>query len=110
MLDTFLQQTSQILNISKDDLSTLMNSYTQRGEKDIANYLSMCYLNPYEQLPNCNIINDFANYFDYADKGAKINIKMFSNIFNFVDSKLEKSDIASLQIDFNRFDPNQKNI
>lgn len=110
MLDTFLQQASQALNISKDNLSDLMTTYTQRWEKDIANYLSMCYLNPYEQLPNCDIINDFNNYFTYEDKETKIDTTLFSNIFSLVDSKLEKSDIASLQIDFNRFDPNQKNI
>ncbi len=110
MLDTFLQQASQTLNISKEILSDLMATYTQRWEKDIANYLSMCYLNPYEQLPNCDIINDFNNYFIYEDKDTKIDTTLFSNIFSLVDSKLEKSDISSLQIDFNRFDPNQKNI
>jgi len=110
MLDTFLQQASQTLNISKEALSDLMTTYTQRWEKDIANYLSMCYLNPYEQLPNCDIINDFNNYFIYEDKDTKIDTTLFSNIFSLIDSKLEKSDIASLQIDFNRFDPNQKNI
>jgi hypothetical protein len=110
MLDTFLQQASQVLSISKETLSNLMTTYTQRWEKDIANYLSMCYLNPYEQLPNCDIINDFNNYFIYEDKDTNIDTTLFSNIFSLVDSKLEKSDIASLQIDFNRFDPNQKNI
>lgn len=110
MLDTFLQQASQTLNTSKDTLSEIMTSYTQRWEKDIAKYLSVCYLNPYEQMPNCNVINDFNNYFVYEDKQAKVDTKLFSNIFSLIDSKLEKSDIASLQIDFNRFDPNQKNI
>jgi MoaA/NifB/PqqE/SkfB family radical SAM enzyme len=70
----------------------------------------MCYLNPYEQLPNCNLINDFNNYFIYEDKDSKIDTNLFANIFSLVESKLEKSDIASLQIDFNSFDPNQKNI
>ena len=110
MLDTFLQQTSQTLNISKDTLSDIMTIYTERGEKDIANYLSMCYLNPYEQLPNCDTIKDFDNYFVYEDKETDMDTTIFSKIFSLVDSKLEKSDIASLQIDFNRFDPNQKNI
>ncbi len=110
VLDTFLQQASQSLNMSKDDLSDLMSTYTQRWEKDIANYLSMCYLNPYEQLPNCNQINDFNNYFLYEDKTITFDTKLFSNILSLIDSKLEKSDIASLQIDFNRFDPNLKSI
>jgi hypothetical protein len=70
----------------------------------------MCYLNPYEQLPNCNQINDFNNYFLYEDKTITFDTKLFSNILSLIDSKLEKSDIASLQIDFNRFDPNLKSI
>lgn len=110
MLDTFLQQASQSLWISKDQLSTLMESYSQRWEKDIANYLSMCYLNPYEKLPNCDQINDFNNYFTYEDKESTLDTSLFWKIFALIDSKLEKSDIASLQIDFNRFDPNIKNI
>jgi hypothetical protein len=110
MLDTFLQQASQSLWISKEQLSWLMDSYSKRGEKDIANYLSMCYLNPYEKLPNCDQINDFNNYFVYEDKESDLDTSFFWKIFALIDSKLEKSDIASLQIDFNRFDPNVKNI
>jgi len=110
MLDTFLQQASQKLEIPKDEVADIMATYTQRWEKDIANYLSMCYLNPYEQLPNCNQINDFNNYFTYEDTSTNIDTALFSNILSLVDSKLEKSDVASLQIDFNRFDPNLKNI
>jgi hypothetical protein len=110
MLDTFLQQTSQKLSISKESLSEVMTTYTERWEKDIANYLSMCYLNPYEKLPDCNQINDFNNYFTYEDKDIVFDTKLFSNIVSLVDAKLEKSDVASLQIEFNRFDPNVKNI
>lgn len=110
MLDTFLQQASQKLNMSKDQIATIMESYTERGEKDIANYLSMCYLNPYEQLPNCNQINDFNNYFIYENNTTDINTSVFSNLINLIETKLEKSEVESLQIDFNRFDPNVKNI
>lgn len=110
MLDTFLQQASQSLWIPKDQLAKLMEQYTQRGETDIANYLSMCYLNPYERLPNCDQINDFSNYFLYEDKNNTIDTNLFGKLFSLIDTKLEKSDVASLQIDFNRFDPNAKNI
>lgn len=110
MLDTFLQQASSSLWISKNELADTMTKYTERWEKDIANYLSTCYLNPYERLPNCDQVNDFNNYFSYEDKDTKINTNLFSKIFNLIDTKLEKIDISSLQIDFNRFDPNVKNI
>jgi hypothetical protein len=54
-----------------------MESYSKRGEKDIANYLSMCYLNPYEKLPNCDQINDFNNYFIYEDKESDLDTSFF---------------------------------
>lgn len=110
MLDTFLQQASLTIGMSKDELSQTMEAYTQRWEKDIASYLSTCYLNPYERLPECDQVNDFSNYFTYEDTTTQLDTNLFSKIFNLIDSKLEKSDISSLQIEFNRFDPNVKNI
>ena len=110
MLDTFLQQASLTIGMSKDELSSTMDAYTQRWEKDIASYLSTCYLNPYERLPECDQVNDFSNYFIYEDTTTQLDTNLFSKIFNLIDSKLEKSDISSLQIEFNRFDPNIKNI
>lgn len=110
MLDTFLQQWSQALNLNKNELSALMDSYTIRWERDIANYLSMCYLNPYEKFPDCSQIWDFNNYFIYEDKESTLDTSLFGKIFALLDTKLEKSTVPSLQIDFDRFDPNATNI
>ena len=110
MLDTFLQQWSQVLNVNKNELSDLMDSYTIRWERDIANYLSMCYLNPYEKFPDCSQIWDFNNYFLYEDKESTLDTALFGKIFALLDTKLEKSTVPSLQIDFDRFDPNATNI
>ncbi len=110
MLDTFLQQWAQALQLNKNELSALMDSYTVRGERDIANYLSMCYLNPYERFPDCSQISDFDNYFRFEDKESTLDTTLFGKIFALLDTKLERSTVPSLQIDFDRFDPNAKNI
>lgn len=110
MLDTFLQQGGQKLWINKDILATQMEYYAQRGEKDIASYLSTCYLNPYENFPNCTNINDFDKYFLYEKREESINTTQFSQLFSLLEDRLERSTVPSLQLDFNKFNPNAKNI
>ena len=110
MLDTFLYQASQNLWLSKDALEKNINSYLDNGEKYISNYLSMCYLNPYEKLPDCNQINDFANYFKYEQPEANVDNRLLSRLLELVENRLETSSVASIKIDFNRFDPNAKNL
>lgn len=106
MLDTFLQQAGQILKLDKVALETLLSSYTDYGEDLIANYLSMCYLNPHESLPQCNQINDFKHYIEYEKPDIDINYGHFTQLLELVDKRLEQSTVPSLQINFNRFDPN----
>ena len=110
MLDTFLQQASQTLWTNKQFLETLITSYLANGEAYISNYLSMCYLNPYERLPDCNQINDFANYFKYENPDTKIDYTVLARLLELVENKLETSSVASIKINFNRFDPNAKNL
>lgn len=110
LLDTFLSQTSRLLWISKDDLESKMKLYSSRWEKDIARFLSNCYLNPYETLPECNQIGDFSNYFLYDEKNTTIDPKLLSQILVIIDNKLEQSDLPSLQINFDRFAPNAKSL
>ena len=110
MLDTFLYQASQSLWIGKVALEQTIESYLENGEKYISNYLSMCYLNPYEKLPDCNQINDFANYFKYEQPEAKVDNRLLSRLLELVENKLETSSVASIKMSFNRFDPNAKNL
>lgn len=110
MLDTFLYQASQNLGIGKVALETTIASYLDNGEKYISNYLSMCYLNPYEKLPDCNQINDFANYFRYEQPDANVDNILLSRLLELVENRLETSSVASIKIDFNRFDPSAKNL
>lgn len=70
----------------------------------------MCYLNPYEKLPDCNQINDFANYFKYEQPEANVDNRLLSRLLELVENKLETSSVASIKMSFNRFDPNAKNL
>ncbi len=110
MLDTFLQDASQELWLNRTILEDTINTYLENGEAYISNYLSMCYLNPYEKLPDCNQINDFENYFKYEQPNANINYKYFSRLLELVEKRLETSSVASIKIDFKSFDPNSKNL
>lgn len=91
-------------------MESTIATYLDNGELYISNYLSMCYLNPYERLPDCNQINDFHHYFLYEQPDNKINQKDFSKLLSLVEEKLEKSTIASVKIDFEEFNPNEKNL
>lgn len=110
LLDTFLSQSSRLLGVSKAELEDQMKLYASRGEKDVARFLSTCYLNPYEVLPDCNQIGDFANYFNYDEKNTAINSSLLSKILVIIDNKLEQSELPSLQINFDRFTPNSKSL
>lgn len=110
MIDSFIAQASQVLWLAKNVVESTIATYLDNGELYISNYLSMCYLNPYERLPDCNQINDFHHYFLYEQPDNKINQKDFSKLLSLVEEKLEKSTIASVKIDFEEFNPNEKNL
>lgn len=110
ILDTFIQQAAQELWSNTTNVRELMQDYASDGEADIANYLSMCYLNPYENLPACDVIGDFDNYIRYDRNQDEEHIETFKNLFALMDNKLENSTVPSLQILFNDLDPNSTTI
>lgn len=110
LLDTFLSQSSRLLWINKNTLAQKMDSYSKRGEKDIDHFLTTCYLNPYEKLPDCNNIWDFANYFRYDNKDSDVDPTLLSNILVIINNKLEQSEIPSLQIAFDNFSPHTQSL
>lgn len=110
MLDTFLQQAAQSLKADKTLIAETMQQYAERGERDIANYLSMCYLNPYEKLPDCDQIDDFAKYFRYENEQAQVDKSLFKKLLTLIDNKLENSTIPSVQIEFNSFSPSNTKL
>jgi len=111
-LDTFLQQFSSFVSVSPTQAREIMNAYKERGEKDIQNYLTTCYFNPYVNADSCSMPqgNDFNNYYTYVDTKAAIDKRLFPILMNYLDSKLEDSDFPSLEISIKSFDPLQNNI
>lgn len=109
-LDTFLNQASRVLWLQKSSITEQMKYYDIRWEKDIDRFLATCYLNPFEKLPDCNQIWDFANYFRYEEKDTKVDSLFLAKILMIIDSKLEQEDTPSIEIAFNRFVPNAKSL
>ncbi len=111
-LDTFVQQFSSFLTISAPQLDSILAAYKSRSEKDIQNYLTTCYFNPYVSADSCNMPqgNDFMNYYTYVDTKANIDKKDFPILMNYLDAKLENTDFPSLEINIKSFDPLQNQI
>lgn len=111
-LDTFLQQFGSFVSLSPAQTAALLEQYKARGEKDIQNYLTTCYFNPYVSAENCAMPqgNDFLNHYAFVDTTAKIDTKIFPALISYLDAKLESSDFPSLAIDIKSFDPTQNTI
>lgn len=111
-LDTFLQQFGSYVSMSPSQISAVLDQYKSRGEKDIQNYLTTCYFNPYVSADNCAMPqgNDFFNYYAFVDTNAKVDMKTFPVLISYLDAKLESSDFPSLSINIKNFDPSQNSI
>lgn len=111
-LDTFTQQFSSFISLNSEQVASLLESYRTRGEKDIHNYLTTCYFNPYVNADNCSMPqgNDFFNYYTYVDTNATIERRIFPILMSYLDAKLEDSDFPSLEISIKNFDPLQNNL
>lgn len=111
-LDTFIQQFSSFVSLNPTQIGDILAAYKSRGEKDIQNYLTTCYFNPYVNADNCSMPqgNDFNNYYTYVDTNTTIDRRIFPILMNYLDAKLEDSDFPSLEINIKNFDPLQNNI
>ncbi len=110
-MDTFVSSLASALNISQAQVELEMQTFADRGEKDILVYLNNCYLNPYEIDYNCNLVGDFDRYYKLIDKEpTPPNINFFKNMMYYVDTKLEQTDLPSFSITFTRYDPTEKLI
>lgn len=111
-LDTFIQQFSNFISMSPSQVASTLQTYKERGEKDIQNYLTTCYFNPYVNADNCSMPqgNDFINYYTYVDDKAAIDKRAFPILMSYLDAKLENTDFPSLEINIKSFDPLQNNI
>lgn len=111
-LDTFIQQFGSFISLPTSQVEAMLTAYRSRGEKDIQNYLTTCYFNPYVNADTCTMPqgNDFSNYYTYVDANASIDRRVFPILMSYLDAQLEDSDFPSLAINIRNFDPLQNNI
>ncbi len=110
-LDTFVSSLASALKLPAITTQNEMQTFADRGEKDILVYLNNCYLNPYEIDYDCNLVGDFDRYYVLVDKDkTPSDTKFFKKMMYYVDNKLEQTDIPSFSITFKKYDPTQKQI
>ncbi len=111
-MNTALSTVSEMIRVtgaSVENLRTLFSQLNSRWEKDIASYVYMCYLNPFEVNANCDTVWDLDLYYNLA-KDDSINISLFKNAMNAISQLLEKEDTSLFSITFNGFNAKDKNI
>ena len=108
-LDTFIERLSKETWLTKDQIMTNIDNITQRWEKDINLYIKNCYLNASEIDYNCNNIWDFNKYYELTED-ENFNASFFKYLIQFVDNRLEQTEVPSFSIKFKSFDPNRKEL
>ena len=111
-MNTALTTISEMIRIGGADVESIRNLFVQLGsrwEKDIASYVYMCYLNPFETNSNCDNIWELDLYYNIA-KDNSINIRLFKNSMSAISQLLEKEDTSLFSITFNWFNAKDKSI
>ena len=111
-MNTALSTISEMIRIGWADVESIRNLFIQLGsrwEKDIASYVYMCYLNPFETNSNCDNIWELDLYYNIA-KDNSINIRLFKNTMSAISQLLEKEDTSLFSITFNGFNAKDKSI
>ena len=111
-MNTALQRISEMIRISGanvDTLHNLLEKLNSRWENDIASYVYMCYLNPFEINANCDVVWDLDLYYQLV-KDTSIDIKLFKNAMHAISQLLEKEDTSLFSITFNWFNAADKSI
>jgi len=110
-LDTFVSSLANALKAPTTLVQERMETFANRGEKDILVYLNNCYLNPYEIDYDCNMVGDFDRYYNLVNKeNPRPDTVFFKKMMYYVDNKLEQTDLPSFSITFKKYDPTQKQI
>jgi len=79
-----------------------MNKITKRWERDINLYIKNCRLNTFEVDYNCNSVWDFNKYYELTED-REFDTKFFKKLIQFIDEKLEQTEIPSFKINFRSF-------
>lgn len=109
-MESFIQSFANYTNLNPSVIEANMLELNEKGEKNIISYTNNCYLNPYEIGSDCNITNDFNNYYTIVDTKNKISADFIKELANYVDNKLEEKEIPSYTITFPWFNPTQSII
>lgn len=109
ILDSFVAQLSSVTSTNKEQLATDIETFISRGEKDINNYITSCYLNGYEMSSSCNAIGDFSNYYSILGVTG-FNQPLFLQTMSALEAKLENTDFPSLDISMQSIDPLKNTI
>lgn len=108
-LDTFLESTSRETWLEKEEILEKMKNISKRWEKDINLYIKNCKLNASELDYQCNHIWDFDKYYELTED-TWFDTKFFKALMEFIDAKLEQTDIPSFSIKFKSFDKANKEM
>lgn len=102
LMDVFVSSLADNLGYTKSDIRMKLNELMERGEKDIEYYLNVCYNNPYEPA-KCDKINDFDEYYHTILQDKTFETSFFKTLMEFINNKLEFSNMPSFSITFNSF-------
>jgi len=108
-LETFVERLSKETGHTKEQILSNIDKITKRWEKDINLYIKNCYLNASEIDFNCNNIWDFDKYYELTEE-ENFNTSFFKYLIQFIDNRLEQSEVPSFSIKFKSFDPKNKEL
>ena len=111
-MNTALITISEMVKIrgaSVENIKKLFEQLNEKWENDIAAYVYMCYLNPYETNANCDRIWDLDLYYHNINDNS-IFLPLFKNTMSAISQLLEKEDTTLFSITFNGFDAQAKNL
>ena len=101
-LDTFIESLSKEIWNDKNTILENMTKITKRWERDINLYIKNCRLNTFEVDYNCNSVWDFNKYYELTED-REFDTKFFKKLIQFIDEKLEQTEIPSFKINFRSF-------
>lgn len=107
-LDSFIQTFSSYNDVDPAEVRTQMNAINEFWEKDIIAYTNTCYFNPYEIGSDCSVTRDFDNYYSIMNTKSSINPEFLKKMADYIDRKLEETELPTYTINFPEFD-SQKN-
>ena len=109
LMDVFVSSLAENLWYTKSDIKEKLDTLMDRGEKDVEYYLNVCYNNPYEPT-KCDKINDFDEYYKKILGESSFDTGFFKILMEFINNRLEFSNMPSFSITFNSFNGKSNSI